>query len=162
MTIARSSSVPSALDRSIEAFSPHDTPEDVEWKILQRLNRCSRSFGLAERIPQLARRQVRAGARRVVTYALTRRNRTMETAAPVSAKAEKSDSVALPSFRCKQCNGADVETCLPAFFKTNDDLQFVSVDLESCALSYYCNTCEDSVTVVDATGREDSGRWGLT
>ena len=61
---------------------------------------------------------------------------------------------------CQHCCGPNIETCLPAFFKTNDELQFVSVDFEAEALSYYCHDCQDSVTVVHPGGRTECGRWG--
>lgn len=60
---------------------------------------------------------------------------------------------------CGRCGTNDVEVCLPAFFALNDNLNFVSVDLEAEALSYYCNQCEDDVPMRAPCGEMSVGRW---
>jgi hypothetical protein len=62
-------------------------------------------------------------------------------------------------YRCTQCDGTDVEICLPAFFKPNEEFRYVNVDYEASALNWFCNTCEESTVVRTPFGNIDPGRW---
>lgn len=64
-------------------------------------------------------------------------------------------------FHCCNCNGTNIQVCLPGWYRA-ETLEHVECDVEAEALSYFCEDCGDTVTVIVTTdlGKyTDSGRW---
>ena len=62
-------------------------------------------------------------------------------------------------YLCCRCGGADVEISVPAFFKLNVDWEPSTIDFEAEALTYFCNTCEEDVSIRTPVGDIKTGRW---
>jgi len=72
----------------------------------------------------------------------------------------KTDTNGTPKYRCDDCDGDEIEMCLPGFYEANKDFRLVSTDMEASALSYFCRSCDKSVAVKTPDNTMDVGRWG--
>ena len=66
----------------------------------------------------------------------------------------------MSNYLCITCGSENVQLCMPAWFRPNEEMEFVEMDTEALELSVFCPECEQCEGIVCVpTGRIITGRW---